>query len=69
MKRLFRDRFKGLCEMGAEMLQAFAIARPTDFQFLDASDIQDRASSAFAGIPEWDSFAEHITKCKHCHVR
>lgn len=51
------------------MLQAFANARPIDLQFLDPSDVEDGASSAFAGIPEWDAFAEHISNCKQCHVR
>jgi hypothetical protein len=69
MKRLFRGGFTRPCDEGAELLRSFAIARPADFEFLDASDIRDRASWAFEGIPEWDAFAEHMATCRLCRAR
>lgn len=64
-KHLFRRA--GPCEQGAELLRAFAVARPADFSFLQATDLNDRSNSAFAGIPEWDAFAQHYASCEWCN--
>ena len=37
-----------------------------DYTFLEPKDFSDLRSSAFAGIAEWDSFAEHVLGCTRC---
>jgi hypothetical protein len=66
VRRLFRGRSGVPFEEFAGLLRPSVAVRPSDFQFLDASDIRDRASSVFARIPEWDAFAEHLATCKRC---
>jgi hypothetical protein len=54
------------CDVGTCLLEEFARARPADYTFLEPKDFSDLRSSAFAGIAEWDSFAEHVLGCTHC---
>jgi hypothetical protein len=56
------------CSRVTGLLRSFAEARPTDFAFLDPGDLLDLKTSGFAGIPEWDSFAEHYATCERCHA-
>ena len=56
------------CFHGIRLLRSFAEARPTDFAFLEPGDLLDLTTSGFAGIPEWDSFAEHYATCERCHA-
>ena len=56
------------CPEGTGLLLAFAKERPTDFTFLEPSDLGDLRNSAFAGIPEWDAFSEHYGTCERCHA-
>jgi len=58
----------GPCREGKELLRSFAESRPEDFDFLQASDVGSGTNSAFAGIPEWDAFAEHFASCRSCHA-
>jgi hypothetical protein len=55
-----------LCELGRNLLQKFAAARPIDHNFLEPRDLLDLHNSAFSGIPEWDVFAEHVSQCSRC---
>ncbi len=66
LQRLFRSRTP--CLHGKELLQVFAMARPSDFSFLQAADLSHPGNQAFAGIPEWDAFAEHYASCKRCNA-
>jgi hypothetical protein len=68
LRRLFRSRAGAPCQEGTALLLAFAETRPTDIAFLQETDMCDRTNSAFAGIPEWDAFAEHYASCKHCNA-
>ena len=54
------------CELGRDLLLKFATARPNDHSFLEPRDFLDLHNSAFAGISEWDVFAEHVSKCSRC---
>ncbi len=54
------------CERGTALLRAFGTARPEDFEFLEPKDFMDLHNSAFAGIPEWDAFAQHVLSCTDC---
>lgn len=54
------------CAQGTELLQTFALARPSDHSFLEPKDFADLRSSAFSGIPEWDAFADHVQRCSLC---
>ena len=54
------------CELGRNLLQKFAAARPDDYSFLEPRDFLDLQNSAFSGIPEWDAFAEHVSECSQC---
>jgi hypothetical protein len=54
------------CPVGTCVLEEFARARPADYTFLELKDFSDLRSSAFAGIAEWDSFAEHVLGCTRC---
>lgn len=65
---LFRCGSGAPCPQGAVLLRAFAEARPSDFSFLQANDLSDQTNSAFAGIEEWDAFAQHYASCKRCNV-
>ena len=56
------------CPEGTALLRAFAEARFTDFAFLKPSDLADLHNSAFAGIPEWDAFADHFSSCEECNA-
>jgi hypothetical protein len=56
------------CPEGTELLIAFAEARPSDFAFLKARDLVDLQNSAFAGIPEWEAFAQHYGSCELCNA-
>ena len=56
------------CERGRGLLQKFAAARPSDHSFLEPRDFLDLHNSAFSGIPEWDTFVEHVSECGHCGV-
>lgn len=56
------------CPEGKELLHAFVEHRPSDFAFLKATDLVDLSSSAFDGIPEWDSFSAHYGSCELCHA-
>lgn len=55
------------CSQGTTLLRAFAESRPADFAFLKPDDLVDLRNSAFAGIPEWDAFAEHYATCGMCN--
>jgi hypothetical protein len=68
LRRLFRTRPGAPCDSGAASLRTFAEASTTDLQFLLAEDTSDRTNSAFAGIPEWDAFAEHVASCRRCNA-
>ena len=39
---------------------------PAGYTFLEPKDFSDLRSSAFGGIAEWDSFAEHVLGCTRC---
>jgi hypothetical protein len=54
------------CDVGTRLLEDFAQARSADYTFLEPKDFSDLRSSAFAGIAEWDSFAEHVLGCTRC---
>ncbi len=54
------------CEMGTLLLEEFAAARPQDYTFLEPKDFSDLRNSAFAGIPEWDAFSDHVQQCTRC---
>ncbi|RXH54443.1 hypothetical protein [Granulicella sibirica] len=54
------------CEAGTRLLEDFAAARPQDYTFLEPKDFSDLRSSAFAGISEWDAFADHVQECALC---
>ena len=54
------------CETGTRLLEMFAAVRPRDYTFLDPKDFGDLRNSAFAGIPEWDAFADHVRACIRC---
>ena len=54
------------CRAGTRLLEVFASARPQDQSFLDPKDFADLRNSAFAGIPEWDAFADHVQECSLC---
>lgn len=56
------------CPEGTALLLAFARNRPTDFAFLQPSDLTDFTNSAFTGIPEWDAFSEHYGSCGRCNA-
>ncbi len=56
------------CPEGMALLKAFAEARSTDFAYLKPSDLIDLRNSAFAGITEWDAFAEHYNTCELCNA-
>jgi hypothetical protein len=51
------------CDVGTRILDEFARSRPADYTFLEPKDFCDLRSSAFGGIAEWDSFAEHVLGC------
>ncbi len=51
------------CDVGTRLLEKFARIRPADYTFLEPKEFSDLRSSAFAGIAEWDSFAEHVLGC------
>ena len=54
------------CHVGTRLLEEFSRARPADYTFLEPKDFSDLRSSAFAGIAQWDSFAEHVLGCTRC---
>ena len=54
------------CDVGTRLLEEFARARPADYTFLEPKDFGDLRNSAFDGIAEWDSFAEHVLGCSLC---
>ena len=54
------------CDVGTRLLEEFARARPADYTYLEPKDSGDLRSSAFAGVAEWDSFAEHVLRCTRC---
>ena len=54
------------CDVGTRLLEEFADARSADYTFLEPKDFSDLRSSAFAGIPEWDRFANHVLGCTLC---
>ena len=56
------------CPEGTALLLASAENRPTDFAFLQPSDLVDFTNSAFAGIPKWDAFSEHYGSCGRCNA-
>lgn len=56
------------CPKGTALLRAFAEARSADFAFLKPGDLVDLSNSAFAGIPEWDAFADHFGSCELCNA-
>lgn len=68
LERLF-EIDEGLpCPEGTALLCSFADNRPADFVFLKRGDLIDLNNSAFAGIPEWDAFAEHYATCELCNA-
>jgi hypothetical protein len=68
LKRLFEVDDGLSCPKGTALLRDFAENRPADFGFLKADDFIDLRNSAFAGIPEWDAFAEHYGSCGLCNA-
>jgi hypothetical protein len=71
-EKLLRPLFlvdEGLpCPLGTNLLLAFAEVRPADFAFLTPRDLIDLRNSAFAGIPEWDTFSEHYGSFELCNA-
>jgi hypothetical protein len=59
-------RFSHPAMLGRASFEEFARARPADYTFLEPQDFSDLRSSAFAGIAQWDSFAEHVIGCTLC---
>jgi hypothetical protein len=56
------------CPRGNELLRNFALNRPQDFEFLRPSDLVDLSTCSFAGISEWDAFAQHFGTCELCNA-
>ncbi len=54
------------CDLGTRLLEEFAAARPEGYTFLETKEFSDLRSSAFAGIPERDAFADHVQQCIGC---
>jgi hypothetical protein len=54
------------CKAGIRLLETFGATRPEDYSFLEPKDFGDLRNSAFAGIPEWDAFADHVQECPRC---
>ena len=68
MEKLFAEDEGLPCPVGTELLRNFAETRPLDFAFLKPHNLIDLNNSAFAGIPEWDAFAQHYAKCELCNA-
>jgi hypothetical protein len=66
LKRLFRGRSGSPFEEFAGLLRPSVAVRPSDFQFLDASDIRDRASSVFCPDSRMGRFCGTSGNCKRC---
>jgi hypothetical protein len=56
------------CPEGTALLRTFAEKRPSDLAFLEPGDLAVSSNSAFAGIPEWDAFADHYKACGMCNA-
>jgi hypothetical protein len=54
------------CDQGTRLLENFAAARPENYGFLEPKDFIDLGNSAFAGIAEWDAFADDVQRCATC---
>ena len=54
------------CDLGTRLLEEFAEASSADYTSLEPKDLAILRSSAFAGIPEWDRFADHVLGCTRC---
>jgi hypothetical protein len=67
MRYLFPAGKGGSCPAEAELLRPFVLNRPSDFAFLEPSDLLDLGRSGCAGGPEWDDFAQHYASCGRCH--
>ena len=68
LKTLFSGNSGYPYQQGKELLRSFAESRPSDFGLLQTTDVGSGTNSAFAGIPEWDAFAEHYASCGRCHA-
>lgn len=68
LRGFFQRQSKAPCHEGQALLRNFAESRPGDFSFLQAEDLRRDSNSAFAGIPEWDVFAEHYASCRRCQA-
>jgi hypothetical protein len=49
------------------LLKAFADAHPHSFEFIRPEDFVHYENEAFAGIEEWDRFAQHCFSCRACN--
>jgi hypothetical protein len=56
------------CPACAALLRHFAEVRPVDLIFLRRQDLVDLHSPSFAGIPEWEAFAAHYSRCESCNA-
>lgn len=55
------------CPTGMVLLKAFADAHPNSFKFIRPEDFVHFENDAFAGIEEWDVFANHCLTCRACN--
>ena len=55
------------CDVGMQLLKQFAAAYPTIYQFIRPEDFLDLHNEAFAGMPEWETFASHCETCPTCN--
>ncbi|WP_263383523.1 hypothetical protein [Granulicella arctica] len=55
------------CPQGMILLKAFADAHPDSFEFIRPEDFVHYENDAFAGIEEWDAFAQHCLSCHACN--
>ena len=68
IEALFEEDEGPPCPECSALLMAFAVARPEDFGYLRRSDLIDLSTASFAGIPEWDAFAERFGTCEPCNA-
>jgi len=73
-QRKFEDKWDldaiSSCGEGIELLRAFSEAYPEAYKFVRPSDFAAPLNNpAFAGIAEWEAFAEHHANCHECSGR
>jgi len=52
-----------LFEAGTRLLEDFAGVHPQGYTLLGPKSFSDFKNSAFAGVTEWDVFADHVQEC------